>query len=584
MTTLLPIVDRELRVASRRNKTYWLRLAAALAALVVSLWICLWTARTQPPATAGKWLFTYLSILGFAYCLLVGPFITSDCISEEKRDGTLGLLFLTELRSLDVVLGKWIASSLAGFYGLIAILPALGLPLLMGGVTPGEYVRTALAVVNAIFFSLAAGMWVSTLCRDQAKAVLGSVVVILGLSGLLPGLATVVASGFFTKAVNQLPGVALASPIYTGMFALDAAYRANPQTYWWSLGLVHGLAWLFLLGAAVLVPRVWREAPAEKPVKHRWVWRLGYTQGWRRTFRRRLERNPVFAAAARWRWPHPVFWGLVGIVAINVLWLTHGQRQVTGAGPTTHQHFVQALVFTNRVWITVMACRFFLEARRSGALELLLTTPLTVRTFLRGHWRSLWWYCFWPIVAIGVLHIFFATETARLNPPGTMGVFGTGRSRWLMAGNSYLNFLTDVFALCYVGAWLSLSMRRPTYAVLATFGSVILVPWTIGFILPGLSTVLPAKVLAFLYSQPLLRLVFAPSFGGFSLSRTVVYVSKNLAFILWARHCLHRHFRAAAAQTHRQKTRTQARGRARRQGVRGAIPPVPLPADALRES
>src|SRR2546422_2383449 len=150
----LPIVSRELRVAARRRSTYTLRLLAAAAAFSVILWLCLFPTPGQPPTALGKSLFTDLSILAFAYCLLIGPFITADSISSEKREGTLGLLFLTDLRSFDVVLGKWAATSLAGFYGLLAVLPSLAIPLLVGGVTPGEYGRTALAVGNAMLVSL----------------------------------------------------------------------------------------------------------------------------------------------------------------------------------------------------------------------------------------------------------------------------------------------------------------------------------------------------------------------------------------------------------------------------------------------
>src|SRR2546430_17731102 len=94
----LPIVDRELRVTARRRSTYALRLLAAAAAFSIILWLCLFPTQAQPPADLGKSLFTALSILAFAYCLLVGPFMTADCISSEKREGTLGLLFLTDLR------------------------------------------------------------------------------------------------------------------------------------------------------------------------------------------------------------------------------------------------------------------------------------------------------------------------------------------------------------------------------------------------------------------------------------------------------------------------------------------------------
>ena len=126
-------------------------------------------------------MFAALTTLAFAYGLLTGPFLTADSISSEKREGSLGLLFLADVRSVDVVLGKWLASSLTGLYGLLAALPSLGIPLLLGGVTPGEYARVALAVVNAMFFALAAGLMVSALSRDQTKAILASLILVRAL-------------------------------------------------------------------------------------------------------------------------------------------------------------------------------------------------------------------------------------------------------------------------------------------------------------------------------------------------------------------------------------------------------------------
>lgn len=545
---LTPLIERELRVAARRGKNYWLRVAAALAAAVICVWVVLWSGRDQPPVMVGKTLFTYLSVLAFAFCLLVGPFITADCVSEEKRDGTLGLLFLTELRSLHVVLGKWIATSLAGFYGLLAILPSLGLPVLLGGVTPGEYGRVALAVTNAILFSLTAGLFVSTISREQTKATLGSVALILGLTGLVPGLFVFFMTGVLGRPVSQMPPLALVSPAYTGYLATDTMYRGGPQLYWTSLALVHGLSWLFLILTAVLLPWVWRQDPGEKPITRRWLLRLGYTSGWRRAFRRRLERNPVYAVAARLRWPHVVFWTLVTLVAVNVYWIAIGSRKHPGAHQF-HQNFAYALIFTNRVWITVMAAHFFLEARRSGALELLLTSPLPVRTLLRGHWRSLRRYFLWPIVVIGLLHVAFVWGSwSQLGARATMG-FNYLPYYVASATSSYVNFLTDVLALSYVGAWLSLSLSKPTPALLLTFASVILVPWALGHYLPGWTGIIPAQVTNWFQNQPWIRLLFPAGALGFPLGRTLAWVTKNLLFIAWARWRLHGHFRTAAAQT-----------------------------------
>ncbi|MBK9139015.1 MAG: ABC transporter permease subunit [Verrucomicrobia bacterium] len=551
--TFLPIVERELRAGARRSKTYWLRLAAAVAALVICAWIALFSVRTQAPITVGKTLFTYLSVFAFSYCLLVGAFITADCLSEEKRDGTLGLLFLTELRSFDVLLGKWIATSLAGLYGLMAVLPALGLPLLLGGVTPGEYGRTAVAVMNAIFFSLAVGMFTSVLSRDQGKATLAAVALTLGVAGLLPGLAAVVESRFFTVPLAGTPWLALASPAYSGWLATDTAFRGNPQGFWWSVGAVQGLSWLALIATAILLPRVWREDPAEKPVARRWIARFGYTRGWRRTFRRRLDRNPVLAVAARHRWPHFVFWSLVTLVTLNVSWFVFGYR-AGGAGTAEfHRNFSLALVLTNRVWAAVLACHFILEARRSGALELILTTPLPVKTLLRGHWQAIRRYFFLPVLVIGLLHVFYVVGQVYLPRPGFVAP-PTGLTGYAMANaaGSFFSYVTDVLALCVVGAWFSLSVRRTAFAIFYTFGLVILLPWACAYFLPGLAQIvamLPPEVAGKFWSHPWVQKFYSGSLLAHALTRPVLTVLKNLLLAWWAGALLRRHFRAAAAGT-----------------------------------
>ena len=548
--TLLPLVDRELRVTARRGRTYVLRFLAAAAAIAISAWVCLGARGGQQSALTGKALFNLLSALGFTYALIVGPFLTADALSEEKRDGTLGLLFLTELRSWNVVLGKWLACSLAGFFGLLALLPALGIPLLLGGVTPAEYGRTALGVVNAIFFSLNAGLLVSALSRDQARATLMTVVLVLGLAGMLPGLVILLGSTFFHLPVAKLSYAAWISPAWPGYRALDVAFRADPVPYWGSLALTHGLSWLFLLATTLLMPRLWRDPTGGKPVQPRWLLRLGYTRGWRRQFLRRLERNPVWAAAGRLRWPHFVFWGLVFLVGVNVYWLTFGYRQSPGS-VRFHQNFAYGLIFTNRVWVCVMACHLILEARRTGALELLLTTPLPTRTFLRGHFRALRGYFFWPIVAIAGLHVFYVLGTWSVMSGRLPPQIPYLSSYILNAGCSFFSFLTDVLALCAVGTWLSLSLRRPALAILTTLVLVILLPYLLSQALPGLRNFAPVPLIHWLTQLPgLSRFANAP-YLLYPLVRTTLWIGKNLLLYFWARRQLRRHFRAAAAQTHR---------------------------------
>ncbi len=130
----LPIVERELRVATRRRATYWNRSITVILATILALYMLTTIGFSSSPAQAGAILFSTLTRLAFLGCLFSGVFLTADCLSEEKREGTLGLLFLTDLKGYDVVLGKLMATSLNAFYGLVAIFPVLALPLVMGGV------------------------------------------------------------------------------------------------------------------------------------------------------------------------------------------------------------------------------------------------------------------------------------------------------------------------------------------------------------------------------------------------------------------------------------------------------------------
>src|SRR4051812_48084494 len=93
---LLPVVARELGAIARRSSAYWIRAGAALAAFLAMGWVAILGLRI-PLLEQGRSLFQILSLGGFVYCLVAGIRGTSDALSEEKREGTLGLLFLTDL-------------------------------------------------------------------------------------------------------------------------------------------------------------------------------------------------------------------------------------------------------------------------------------------------------------------------------------------------------------------------------------------------------------------------------------------------------------------------------------------------------
>src|SRR4051812_33170661 len=142
--TLLPIADRELRLAARKRSTFWVRLIAALVAFVIGACaLGFASAASVGSAQLGKILFGVLTWITLAGVLSTGLFFTSDCLSEEKREGTLGFLFLTDLHGYDVVFGKLLANSLRSFYALLALLPIVGITMLMGGVTGLQFWKSS---------------------------------------------------------------------------------------------------------------------------------------------------------------------------------------------------------------------------------------------------------------------------------------------------------------------------------------------------------------------------------------------------------------------------------------------------------
>jgi ABC-type transport system involved in cytochrome c biogenesis permease component len=264
--TFLPIVGRELRAASRRRNTYWTRLFIALAATVAGTWIYGFSSR-MPPQQVAQYTFIGLSVLALGYCLVSGRLFTADCLSGEKREGTLGLLFLTDLKGYDVVIGKLAATSLRGLYGLLAVLPVLAIPLLLGGVSWGEFWRIALVLVNTFFFSLGAGIFVSALSRDARRAFGANFTVMLLLIALPPACAGVI---YFSTARYLIPPLLYSCPVYSFWLCFESGPSfLQAHHFWWSVGTVHALSWMLVLSTSWIVPHCWQDRPSGT-AKIRW--------------------------------------------------------------------------------------------------------------------------------------------------------------------------------------------------------------------------------------------------------------------------------------------------------------------------
>src|SRR5579859_1247473 len=164
---LLPAIERELRAAARHSFTYSLRVIGVMALLVVFGAMVLEEGLGRG---AGGKLFGHLHCALFFSIWILGPLLTADCISRERREGTLPLLFLTPLRPRDIVNAKSMAHALRAFTLGLAVVPLLTVPFLLGGVSWPEVVLSVLVNSSSICLAIGAGLVGSATSKTWTRA------------------------------------------------------------------------------------------------------------------------------------------------------------------------------------------------------------------------------------------------------------------------------------------------------------------------------------------------------------------------------------------------------------------------------
>jgi ABC-type transport system involved in multi-copper enzyme maturation permease subunit len=506
--TFLPIVERELRLASRRKSTFVIRCTAALLALTLAGFVSL-LALLHPAGWGGKYLFNCLSYYVFIFALLGGVFLASDCLSRERREGTLGFLFLTDLKGYDVVLGKFMAISLNAFYGLLAVFPILGLSLLAGGVTGQEFGRMTLALINTLFFSIAAAMWVSSRSLSSYRAMANTICLLIGLIAAAH-IARVCMTFVPPRFASALFYLSILSPAEPFLLAGAAGYMFQGRTFWLSLGFTHLLGWTFLGLAAWSLPHLIE--PAEGTGFWRRLLSGEVLAGKSQRRRALLEINPVLWLlddSRRLRW---MTWGLA--IAGGAVLLTFG-----GLGPMAavgNTYMAWPFYFLLKVFFAIQACRFFSEARRTESLELLCATPLSMQAMVRGQWLALRQIFLWPVI------IFIAAQLAAMLGANYAITFAAaplmGFYAPLLAVYQIGRSVADFFAAGWFGMWLALTCKKPEMAAGLTILFVLILP-VLAFCVPTIAIdvvliIVARSKLLQQFPKPSLILGGKPSYQG----------------------------------------------------------------------
>jgi hypothetical protein len=427
---------------------------------------------------------------GLALSLSAGPHLTADSVSVEKREGTLGLLFLTPLRGWEILLGKMGSHALQVGWAWLAILPVLFLPLLQGGVRWTEAVRLLLALLISLLVSLACGLLWSTVCREARTAVLGAAASLLLLI-VLPWVPTFVRGLFLNQGFRPDAGAVL-SPLTLVVQAFEAQYQrggmlgspAGSTLYWGGLG-AGALLGVGMVGlAGWLLPALWRRTetggglgrtrvggPAPRP-------ELGRVND-----RGRWSRSGSNLFPCRWwamrgvdeGWGARLFRHTAVLLFVVMLWVSVATRHWE-SGFSTAFGTAWVLHLVTRTQLSLAATRRWSEDRRSGAFELLLVTPVTSgevleaqHCALRAAFRRAWLTLLAMNAALLLMIALFPRQLHMQG--GTWQIFLV-----FFAGGAVLT-LADFPTIRWLGLREALRASSHVKAAGRTFGWVMVVPW-----------------------------------------------------------------------------------------------------------
>ncbi|MEW6304656.1 MAG: ABC transporter permease subunit [Verrucomicrobiota bacterium] len=529
---VLPVVERELRVAARQPRTYRDRAWMAVAFTFLCLFIVLAAGQTTPSHELGKVLFLAMGAVATFGALLFGPFLSADSLSSEKREGTLGLLFLTDLKAWEIILGKLATHGLTVAYQFLGALPVLALPLLLGGVTWNNYARMILAVLNAAFFSLAAGYFISAISQRQRTAIVATFLWVGWFTAIIPLLEA-------EWAPRNPPFFSLASPFVTTIISMPGA-GLNPADFWPSFWTVHLLGWLWLAFACLALPRQWQEkGETVKQVQLRerlTRWSLGNSRqraGYRAAM---LDRNPVCWLDDRYRLQKTILWAV--LLGSTVLWMwNYAETPYEMLEEEVVVFTVLCLHYGLLLWIAFNAPQRFADDHASGALELLLATPIAIRDILRGRWLALQRQFGWALACIVVADVcMFA---------GSVVLMKLGRPWWdydeimfwlSMGAAGMIVFVLNAFALAWTSLCFGLTARRSIQASARAALYVIILHWIYLFGAMGIGFQLDHWNVINFEPEHALAIWF---FLG---------LINSAVWMLWARRKLLRHFRHLASE------------------------------------
>jgi ABC-type transport system involved in multi-copper enzyme maturation permease subunit len=461
-----PVLEKELRVVSRRRFTYILRFGyAALLLIFVSLtWHDALGGRHSPSpqyavsrmAQAGQSIIMVLAWFQFVALQWVAMLMLCGAVSEEIHRRTLGVLLASPVTAMEVVAGKLSSRLLQ-----IGLLLALGLPVMLvvrvlGGVSAGFIAISTCITLSTVVF-LGSFSLLLSVSDKRPWLVFMKTLVIGGLFfGLVPAMIATIAhrpSGepLMLACAYVNPWLALGIVTYE---ELEPMRKAFGSPFYWPF---HCLA---MLGAGALLltaaaARIRRRAPGVAAAGEEARARPGR---WRA--RQAAPVRPVGDSPVAWRELHTGTFRsrlraiLLGIAALGLLLATYAALGSHGLDqPDVHVGYGLVFYALGVLVTALLAATCITTEKEAETWPALLATPLTGGEILMGKAvgvlrRSL------PVWMLLFLHLWLFT--------------GLGHFRYYVALHTMMVAAGMAVLAMGVGLYLSAACRKTTTAVVLT--------------------------------------------------------------------------------------------------------------------
>lgn len=204
-----PVLDKEMRVSSRRRRNYVLRSIYIILLLLII--ILFWVEEVRYSGVnlyqasrmseAGKAIVYVIVWFQFIVSQLLAIMMLSTSISDEVYHKTLGVLMTTPINSFQIVLGKLFSKLLQLLLLLAVSLPLLAIVRVFGGI-PWDYIIKSLCIIlSSVIFAGSISMFFSIFCRRAYAVVIISVLILGAIYLLLPILGVMYVE--VTRSFNQ---------------------------------------------------------------------------------------------------------------------------------------------------------------------------------------------------------------------------------------------------------------------------------------------------------------------------------------------------------------------------------------------